>query len=456
MVQISAGGLGVPTNNVGAGLSAALREGTQGFMAGMQMKLQQERAAREQAAYEQALKKATFELGQEQQQAQAGIEAGNLIGSLGSAQAATGGIGPTESGPPISPTEGTRQKDFTDLLEHHKQVWKQAGEIMGRLPESYRARFKQDITTGMAQDAMNLKRAHVADSLHDAAVGGSLATVDPATGEGVPNPDLQKMFSEMADKVRSGDVDPQQAEQALFSTQQKINQEVGQVKQRIMLADAATQKLTQDGNSTPFQWSMIHGLRTGQISAEYWDKNSPYILAGMVQGPSGHWMTPQDAAAETAKTLAEARNINATAGHTENVKPAIEAGKLENQRAGIEARRGINLDNIASREKIAANRNQTAKEIASQRLEAAARKAATEAGFSDQKALNEALGRAIQMFKEGLIEEEDFQPKVDELTKKLTTPKPTNDGTLIDTILQEHPDWTDQQIRDEVKKRRGG
>ena len=335
MVQLSAAGLGVPSG-AAYGLADALRQGTQGFMQGQQMKLQQDRAKRDQAMYEQALKEAQYKLGQEQSQAQAQQQAGDLLGQSYT-QPNTGGAVGTNG--PVLPSEQSKQADFANLQKHHEDVMKQAGAIAGKLDPRYVQQFWSDINAGMKQDAMNLARIHVGDSLHDAIANGSLDIVDPRTGERVPSPEMQQQFGDMADRVKAGDLDPIQAQQMLDQTRAKLNAEAGQVQHRLMLAEGAMQQIQEGGPATvtPFQLSTIDALRTGQISAEQWQGMAPYVLSGMVPDPSGGrgWMTPEHAAQEAAKMKADIERTQSQRDYN-LARPGIEQQRIDQKDRQIE------------------------------------------------------------------------------------------------------------------------
>lgn len=392
MVQLSAAGLGVPTNNVGAGLSEAIRMGTQGFMQGAQLKMQQQESAAKQRAYEQALKEATWKLGQEQSQAQAQRDASGLIGQVGNYKPDANVIGPPTEEGLLPATAATHAQDFAQLQQHHADVMKQAGAIAGKLPPQYAQQFWNDIKQGMQQDALNLQRVHTSDSLHDGVMKGWFDAVDPATGERVPNETLRQQFSDLADRVRAGEVDPLQAQQFVDQTVAKINQEEGAVKHRLILADAASQKLLEMGpNVTPEALSMVGALRTGQIDVESWQKQAPYVLSGMVPNPRGSgWLTPQDAKLEQAKMEAEARRINAEAQYTESVKPVVALGNLGVAQQNADTRTQATDNNLTlGRERVAAS---TAKADADRksREDIAANRLKTQLKIADTTAFDQA------------------------------------------------------------------
>jgi len=403
--------------------------GTQGFMQGAQLKLQRDRAQREQAAYEQALKEAQFKLGQEQSQATAQQQAGDLIGQIPTQIKNNGGAVGLNG--PVLPSEQSRQDEFNQLQQHHQEVMKQAGAIAGKLDPRYVQQFWSDINAGMKQDAMNLARIHVGDSLHDAIANGSLDIVDPRTGERVPSPEVQQQFGDMADRVKSGDLDPIQAQQALDQTRAKLNAEAGQVQQRLMLAEGAMQQLQEAGPAviTPFQLSTIDALKTGQISAEQWQGMAPYVLGGFIPDPSGGrgWMTPEHAQQVAAEMKAKTHSIEATASYTEQ-RPGLEASKIANQSAAIEQRSKSQNENLQFRKDKQAQDDQTKRDLSKQRIEAEIAKSATQAGYSDEKAYHQAVQDASTEFKNGAIKDEDaYKARLDELYQKY---KPKAGGKL--------------------------
>lgn len=462
MVQLGLGGLGLPSNNVGPGLSEALQMGTQGFMQGAQLKMQQQKAAAEQAAYEQALKEATFRLSEEQSHAAADAGAGSVLGQVGNYQPPLNGASVGPQGP-IPAGAASRQQEFQDLNQHHADVWKQASDIASRMDPKYSDRFLNDVRTGMVQDAMNLKRSHVGDALHDGAASGQFDAVDPTTGERVPSPELRQQFSQMADSVKSGDMDPVQAETQAEQAKALLNKQAGEVRQRITIAAAASNKLDQEGG-TAYQHSFVDALRTGSIDTESWQKVAPYIMSGMVQGPNGHWLTPQDAALEQAKMKAETQWIGA--------RPGIEQTKADNQGQRIDnnlqlgnRRIDVQQAGVDERAAAAAQADKTKREIAANALEAEVRKASVQSGFTDQKALDKALTHAGIEYKNGIIPDaEAYQKRVDELYKQLqpakdAAPAPSPAGNPAEIKLigdMKAQGKSADEIRAAVLKLRGG